>query len=61
VVDRPGLRRPAEGRSTVADLAEAEQREESFELDLVSKTSDVITTERQLRNILGLPPAPGCA
>ena len=30
---------------------------EQFKLDLVTKTSDVITTERQLRNILGLPPA----
>ena len=45
------------GRGTVADVAEAEQRLEQFRLDLVTKTSDVITTERQLRNILGLPPA----
>ncbi|MDR3633683.1 MAG: TolC family protein [Isosphaeraceae bacterium] len=45
------------GRGTVADVAEAEQRLEQFSLDLVTKTSDVITTERQLRNILGLPPA----
>ena len=45
------------GRGTVADVAEAEQRLEQFNLDLVTKTSDVITTERQLRNILGLPPA----
>lgn len=47
----------AVGRGTIADVAEAEQRLEQFNLDLVTKTSDVITTERQLRNILGLPPA----
>ena len=45
------------GRGTTADVAEAEQRLEQFRLDLVTKTSDVITTERQLRNLLGLPPA----
>jgi len=45
------------GRGTVADVAEATQRLEQFRLDLVTRTSDVITTERQLRNILGLPPA----
>ncbi len=38
-------------------LAEAKERLERFNLDLVTRTSDVITTERQLRNILGLPPA----
>ena len=46
-------------RGTVADVAESQQRLEQFKLDLVSKTSDVITTERQLRNILGLPLADG--
>ncbi len=45
------------GRGTTADVAEAAQRLEQFNLDLVTRTSDVITTERQLRNILGLPPA----
>ncbi|WP_068419489.1 TolC family protein [Planctomyces sp. SH-PL62] len=45
------------GKGTVADVAEAQQRLEQFNLDLVTKTADVITTERQLRNILGLPPA----
>ena len=49
--------RAAVGRGTVADVAEAAQRLEQFNLDLVTRTSDVITTERQLRNILGLPPA----
>ncbi len=45
------------GRGTIADVAEAAQRLEQFKLDLVTRTSDVITTERQLRNLLGLPPA----
>lgn len=45
------------GKGTVADVAEAQQQLEQFNLDLVTRTSDVITTERQLRNILGLPPA----
>ena len=45
------------GKGTIADVAEAAQRLEQFNLDLVTRTSDVITTERQLRNILGLPPA----
>jgi len=45
------------GRATSADVAEAEQQLENFKLNLVTATSDVITTERQLRNILGLPPA----
>ncbi len=44
-------------RGTVAEVAEAAQRLEQFQLDLVTRTSDVITTERQLRNLLGLPPA----
>src|SRR5205823_5999164 len=43
------------GRGNFADVAEAQQRLEQFRLDLVTKTSDVITTERQLRNLLGLP------
>ncbi len=47
------------GRSSCADLAEAEQQLETFKLNLASATSDVITTERQLRNILGLPAADG--
>ncbi len=38
-------------------MAEASQRLGQFTLDWVTRTSDVITTERQLRNLLGLPPA----
>jgi outer membrane protein TolC len=45
------------GHGTFADVAEATQRLEQFRLDLVTRTSDVITAERQLRNLLGLPPA----
>ena len=47
------------GLATIADLTEASQRLEQFRLDLVTRSSDVNTTERQLRNILGLPPADG--
>jgi hypothetical protein len=43
-------------RGLVADFAEAAQRLDQFKLDLVTRSSDVITSERQLRNILGLPP-----
>jgi hypothetical protein len=43
-------------RGTVADPVEMQQRLEQFRLDRVAKASDVMTTERQLRNILGLPP-----
>ena len=43
-------------RNTEANVAEAMQRLEQFRLDWVTKTSDVLTTERQLSNILGLPP-----
>jgi outer membrane protein TolC len=45
------------GRGTQADVAEAVQNLERFQLAYITATSDVITTERQLRNILGLPPA----
>jgi RNA polymerase sigma factor (sigma-70 family) len=45
------------GQGTAATVAEAAQRLEQFNLDLVTRTSDVITTERLLRNILGLPPS----
>ena len=45
------------GHIHTADVAEAEQQLENFKLNLVSATSDLITTERQLRNLLGLPPS----
>ena len=41
--------------ANVASIAEAAQRLEQFNLDLVTKTSDVITTERLLRNIWACP------
>ena len=45
----------AQGQIKPAAVAEAEQQLENFKLNLVTATSDLITTERQLRNILGLP------
>ena len=48
--------KPNAGKSNTPNISEVAQRLEQFKLDLVTKTSDVITTERQLRNILGLPP-----
>lgn len=44
-------------RGSRRDLADAQVQVENSRLQLVTATSDVITTERQLRNILGLPPA----
>src|ERR1700722_18767217 len=41
----------------VADVAEVAQRLEQMKHDVVTKRSDVITTERQFRTILGLAPA----
>ena len=41
------------GRGTVADVAESQQRLEQFKLDLVTKTSDVITTERSFATSSG--------
>jgi hypothetical protein len=43
------------GAGTESNVAEASQRLEQFQLELVTRNSDVITTERQLRTILGLP------
>lgn len=44
------------GHGAIADIAEAEQRLDQFQRDLVTAKSDVIVAERQLRNTLGLPP-----
>jgi outer membrane protein TolC len=44
-----------ERRGSREDAAEASLRFEQLQLELVTKTSDVITAERQLREILGLP------
>jgi RNA polymerase sigma factor (sigma-70 family) len=44
-------------RGTASDVAEAQQRLEQSRLNLVTRTSAVITTDRGLRNLLGLPPA----
>ena len=45
------------GRSALPNLAEAQQNLERFKLDFIARTSNLITVERQLRNLLGLPPA----
>ncbi len=45
------------GSGSVPNVAEAREQLERFKLELVTATADVITTERQLRNILGLKPA----
>jgi RNA polymerase sigma factor (sigma-70 family) len=47
------------GRGSVADVSEAAQRLEQFKLDLVTRTLDVTTNERQLRTALGLAAADG--
>ncbi|CAN5706495.1 hypothetical protein BH23PLA1_BH23PLA1_05470 [soil metagenome] len=44
------------GTGAQPDVAEAEERLRSFQLELVQATGDLINTERQLRNILGLKP-----
>ncbi len=44
------------GSTSLPNVAEAQENLERFRLDLVAATADVITTERQLRNLLGLPP-----
>jgi RNA polymerase sigma factor (sigma-70 family) len=47
----------AKQNANAANIAEVEARLEACNLDLVTRTSDVITTERELRNLLGLPAA----
>ncbi len=44
------------GNGALPNVAEAAEQLERFRLDFVDKTANLITTERQLRNILGLPP-----
>jgi outer membrane protein TolC len=46
----------AVGQGSIPNVAEAEEQLERFKLDFVQRTADLITTERQLRNLLGLPP-----
>ena len=45
------------GTRRLADVAEAEEQLERFRLEYINRTADMVTTERQLRNLLGLPPA----
>jgi outer membrane protein TolC len=42
-----------------SDVAGAERRLEQFKRDLVARTAHVMTAERQLRHLLGLPPIDG--
>jgi outer membrane protein TolC len=44
------------GSAAVPNVAEAEEQLERFRLDFINRTADLVTTERQLRNLLGLPP-----
>ena len=44
-------------RGSLADVAEVAARLVPYRLDLVTRTSDLITTEQQLRQLLGLPTA----
>ncbi|MDB5349759.1 MAG: outer membrane protein [Planctomycetota bacterium] len=44
------------GNGALPNVAEAAEQLERFRLDFVDKTANLITTERQLRNILGMPP-----
>jgi len=46
----------AAGLGDPNNLAEAREQVERFKLDLVDRTASVINTERQLHNILGMPP-----
>ncbi len=43
------------GNGNPADMVEAEQRFEQFQLDLVTRTSGAMTAEMQLRELMGLP------
>jgi Surface antigen variable number repeat len=43
--------------ASAADAGEACQRLEQFRTDLVARSAELMKTERQLRHILGLPPA----
>lgn len=45
------------GSSSLPNVAEAAEQLERFKLDFVDKTTTIINSERQLRNILGLPPS----
>ncbi len=42
-------------RHQVVDVGDAQQRLDQFQIELETRTSDVVTTEQGLRNVLGLP------
>lgn len=47
----------AVGKGSIENVAEAEQRLRGFQVQRVELLQQLLTTERQLRNILGLPPS----
>jgi outer membrane protein TolC len=44
------------GKGSLPDVAEANEQLQRFKLQMLQATADLITTERQLRNLLGLKP-----
>jgi outer membrane protein TolC len=46
----------AVGKGSIPDVAEAKEQLERFRLQMLQATANLITTERQLRNLLGLKP-----
>lgn len=56
IVKREETKRKA-GSGKAKDLDWARQQLERFKLDFVDKTANLITADRQLRNLIGLPPA----
>ncbi len=47
------------GTGSRVDVAEAEEQFRQFQINLVQAQADLITTERQFRELLGLPPTDG--
>jgi outer membrane protein TolC len=45
------------GQGSRPNVAEAEEQLERFRLTFVTRTAELVRTERQLRNLLGLPPS----
>ena len=45
------------GRSSLPNVAEAQQNLERARLDFILRSTNLLTVERQLRNILGMPPS----
>jgi outer membrane protein TolC len=56
ILEREQIKRDV-GTGSEPNVAEADQNLRQFQLELVQATTDLLNVERQLRNILGLPPA----